>query len=383
MFFLTEEEQMLQASARDFAQREVAPVAMHLDETEEFPWDLVHKMGALGWMGVQVAKEHGGAGASAVQYTLVVEEIARASAAVSLIMAAHNSLVCWALTTFGDEEQKRRYLPRLASGQALGAYSLTEPNAGSDAASIQTQAVRDGDEYVLNGRKSFVTNGDVAETIVLFASTDREQRARGITAFIVEADTLGLSPGMPLRKMGMHGSSTVELALEDVRVPAGNVLGEENQGFKIAMQVLDAGRIGIAAQALGIAQAALDTSVSYAAEREQFGRPIGEFQGVAWMLADMEVRVEASRLLTYRAARMKDAGQPVTMAASIAKLHASETAMFAASNAIQVHGGYGYIQDSGVERLLRDAKITEIYEGTSQIQRLVISRELLRGVRGT
>lgn len=382
MYGLTEEELMLQAALRDFARHEIAPKAAHIDDTEEFPWDILKKMAQLGWMGIVVPREYGGAGSSALAYSMTVEETARASAAVSLILAAHATLACWPILTFGTETQKRRYLPPLAKGEVLGAYSLTEPNSGSDAASLETRAVRDGDNYVLNGRKSFVTNGDVAGTIVLFASTDREQRARGITAFILEKNMPGLTPGKPLRKMGMHGSSTTELVLEDVRVPVTNRLGEEGQGFRIAMQVLDLGRIGIASQALGIAQAALDAALEYAAQREQFGKPIAEFQAVAWMLADMQVRIHASRLMTYTAARVKDAGQPLGMAASSAKLFASETAVFCASKAVQIHGGYGYIKDFPVERLYRDAKITEIYEGTSEIQRLVISRELLRTVRG-
>ena len=382
MIFLTEEEKMLQAALQDFAEHEVKPQAAHIDDTEEFPQGILDKMGALGWMGIVIPGEYGGAGGNTMHYVLAMEEIARASAAVALIMGAHNSLACWTLHKYGNEEQRKRLLPAMASGKALGAYSLTEPNSGSDAASLETRAVRDGDDYVLNGRKSFVTNGGIAETVIVFTSTDRAQRARGITAFILEKGMPGFTAGTPLKKMGMRGSTTAELVLEDVRVPASNRLGEEGQGFRIAMQVLDVGRIGIAGQALGIAQAALDAAVAYAVQREQFGKPIAEFQGVAWMLAEMSVRVDAARALTYKAVRLREAGEPFGMASATAKYFASETATFCADKAIQVHGGYGYIKDFGVERLLRDAKITEIYEGTSEIQRLVISRELIKNATG-
>ncbi len=382
MYFLNEAERMLQTAVRDFARQEIAPLAAQIDQADEFPAGLIRKMGELGWMGMLAPREYGGGGGGAMAFALAVEQIAHASAAVSVIISAHSGLACWPINTFGTAAQKQRYLPALAQGRTLGAYSLTEPNAGSDAAGIESRAVRDGDDYVLNGRKLFVSNGSVAGVFIVFASTDRSAGARGISAFLVEKGTPGFTPGQPLRKLGMHGSPTAELVLEDVRVPVTNRLGEEGQGFRIAMQVLELGRILVGAQATGIAQAALDASLDYAAQREQFGKPIAEFQAVAWMLADMQVQIHASRLMTYAAARLHDAGKPSTMAASSAKVFGAETAMMAASNAIQIHGGYGYIEDFPVERLLRDAKITEIYDGTSEIQRLVIARELLKTVRG-
>lgn len=382
MYFLNEADRMLQTAVRDFARQEIAPLAAQIDHADEFPADLIRMMGKLGWMGVLAPREYGGGGGGAMAFALAVEQIAHASAAVSVIISAHSGLACWPIKTFGTEAQKQRYLPALAQGRMLGAYSLTEPNAGSDAAGIESRAVRDGDDYVLNGRKLFVSNGSVADVVIVFASTDRSAGARGISAFLVEKGTPGFTPGKPLRKLGMHGSPTSELVLEDVRIPVTNRLGEEGQGFRIAMQVLELGRILVGAQATGIAQAALDASLDYAAQREQFGKPIAEFQAVAWMLADMQVQIHASRLMTYVAARLHDAGKPSTMAASSAKVFGAETAMMAAGNAIQIHGGYGYIEDFPVERLLRDAKITEIYDGTSEIQRLVIARELLKTVRG-
>lgn len=381
MYNLTEEETMLQTAVRGFADREITPKAQKIDESDEFPTDLIRKLAEVGYLSVSLPSEYGGGGGSTMSYVLTLEEICRASAAVGLCVAVQNSLAGWTLTTYGTQAQKDRYLRVLASGEALGAYSLTEPDAGSDAGSLKTTAVRDGDDYVLNGRKAFCTQANIAGVTILFATVDREQKHRGVTAFLIDRGTPGFQPDPPLHKMGIRGSPTVGIVLEDVRVPATNRLGEEGQGFKIAMSVLDVGRIGIAAQALGIAQSALDHSVEYAGQREQFGRPIAEFQGVGFMLADMYVRVEASRLLTYKAAHLKESGQPYGMAASAAKLYASETAVFCTDKAVQVHGGYGYVKDSPVERLYRDAKITEIYEGTSEIQRLVISRELLKGSR--
>ena len=377
MYPLTDEEQLLQAAARDFAQKAIAPVAAEIDREDAFPVALVQEMGALGWMGMLIPRDHGGSDVSALSYVLAIEEFARASGSVSLIVTAHNSLATWPIATFGSAAQKSRYLPALASGQVIGAYSLTEPNAGSDAASLQTRARREGNSYLISGRKAFVTSGDVAGLTVLFARTSDAPGARGVSAFLVERGLQGLNVGKPLDKMGMHGSTTVELVLEDCRVPAENVLGAEGEGFKIAMSVLDGGRLGIAAQAVGIAQAALDAALGYVRVREQFGRAIGQFQGVRWMLAEIHARVQAARLLTYHAARLKDRGESVTLAAATAKWQSSEAAVFAAEKAIQLHGGYGYIRETGVERLLRDAKITEIYEGTSEIQRIVISRQLL------
>jgi len=381
MHFLTDEERAVQAAIRQFAQQEIAPQAAAIDEADRFPADLIAQMGRLGWLGLTVPAEFGGGGAGTLAYLLAIEEVARASAAVATILTVHSTLGAYPIATWGTDEQRRRFLPRMATGELLGAYALTEPDAGSDAAAQRTRAVRDGDSYVLNGRKAFVSNGDVAGVTLVFASTDPSQRSRGISAFLVERGTPGMLPGAPMKKLGLHGSPTVQIAFEDCRVPAANRLGAEGEGFKIAMQVLDLGRCGIAAQAAGIAQAALDLAVAYVTGREQFGRPIGAFQGLRFKLADVHTRLSAARLLTYHAARLRDAGQPFSLEAATAKLHASATAVFAADTAVQVHGGYGYMREVPAERLLRDAKITEIYEGTSEIQRVVIARHLLPGVR--
>ncbi|MGA2112864.1 MAG: acyl-CoA dehydrogenase [Anaerolineales bacterium] len=372
---------MIRQTARDFAQREIAPVAAHHDETGEFPSATIRKMGALGLMGIEVPEEYGGAGLDTLAYVLALEEISKVDAAHGTIMSVNNSLVCHGLLKFGTEEQKRNYLAPVASGRCIGAYSLTEPMSGSDAATMKTRAVREGDHYVIQGRKSWVTSAPVAEFIVVFTMTDPGKGHQGISAFIVETNQPGFSRGKTEPKLGIRASATSEILFENYRCPAANRLGEEGDGFKIAMTVLDAGRIGIATQALGIAEASYEASLQFAREREAFGQKIGEFEGIQWKIADMKARIEASRLLIYKAALAKTAnrktGQRYTLEASIAKLFASETAMFCSHEAVQIHGGLGYSKELPLERYFRDAKVTEIYEGTSEIQRMVIARSVL------
>jgi butyryl-CoA dehydrogenase len=374
---LTDEQRMIQAMAREFALKEVRPVAAAIDRDACFPRDTVRRMGELGLMGIAIPEAYGGSGGDTVAYAVALEEVARACASHAAIMSVNNSLYCDPVWKFGTEEQKQRFLVPFASGGRLGCFSLTEPEAGSDASNQNTMAVRDGAEYVLDGRKVFVTNGREADTALVFAQTDRARRHRGITAFLVEKSTPGFTVVKTEDKLGIRASDTAELLFEGCRVPAANRLGEEGQGFKIAMATLDAGRIGIAAQALGIAAAATLASVEYARERKSFGVPIGQHQMVQWMVADMATALEAARLLTWHAAWLKDSGQPFGPAASMAKLFAAEMAMKVATDAVQVHGGYGFIKEYPVERHFRDAKITQIYEGTSQIQKLVIARHLL------
>jgi alkylation response protein AidB-like acyl-CoA dehydrogenase len=378
---LTPEHEMLRDTARDFAQKEIAQVASELDETGEFPVETIKKMGALGLMGIEVPEEYGGAGMDTIAYVLAMEEICKADAAHGTIMSVNNSLFCHGILKYGTEAQKQKYVRAIAAGQAVGAYSLTEPMSGSDAGTMKSRAVRDGDHYVINGRKSWVTSGPVAEYIVLFTMTAPEKKHKGITAFIIETDKPGFVRGKKEPKLGIRASATSEIVFEDYRCPVENRLGEEGEGFKIAMTVLDAGRIGIASQALGIAEAAYDASVQYAREREAFGNKLGEFQGIQFKIADMKTRIEASRLLIYSAAlakeRTKTSGGRYSLEASMAKLFASETAMFCAHQAVQIHGGMGYSKELPVERYFRDAKITEIYEGTSEIQRMVIARNEL------
>jgi len=381
MFTLTQEHEMIRQTARDFAQKEIAPVAAEFDESGEFPHKTVEKMGAMGFMGMEMPEEYGGAGMDTLAYVLALEEICKVDAAHGVIMSVNNSLYCHGILKFGTDEQKKSFITPIASGKAIGAYSLTEPMSGSDAGTMKSRAVRDGDSYVLNGRKSWVTSGPVAKYVVVFMMTDPDKKQKGISAFLVEAGTPGFSTGKKEPKLGIRASATSELLFEDCRIPAANRLGEEGEGFKIAMTVLDAGRIGIASQSLGIAEAAYEASVAYAREREAFGQPIGEFQGISFRIADMKTRIEAARLLIYNAAlakeRSKTTGERYTMQSSMAKLFASETAMFCAHAAVQIHGGMGYSKELPVERYFRDAKITEIYEGTSEIQRLVISRSEL------
>ena len=378
LFPFTQEHEMIRQAARDFAQNEIAPIAAEFDETGDFPSETIKKMGEMGFMGIEVPEEYGGAGMDTLAYVLALEEVSKADASHGTIMSVNNSLYAYGILNFGTEEQKQKFLPPVASGKAVGAYSLTEPMSGSDAGTMRSRAVRDGDEYIINGRKSWVTSGPVADYVVLFTMTNPEKHQKGVTAFLVEADRPGFVRGKKEPKLGIRASATSELLFEDCRVPVENRLGEEGEGFKIALTVLDAGRIGISAQSLGIAEAAYEASVTYSQEREAFGQKIGEFQGVGFKLADMKTRIEASRLLIYNAAlakeRCKKTGKRFTLEASMAKLFASETAMFVAHNAVQIHAGMGYSKELPIERYFRDAKITEIYEGTSEIQRLVIAR---------
>ena len=377
-FDLTDDQKRLRQVAREFAEGELGNTIAPYDERQTFPHEIVKKLGPLGFLGVLVADEYGGAGLDYVSYALIVEELCRGDASVGITMWAHNSLCTNHIATFGSEAQKRRYLPRLASGEVLGAWGLTEPGSGSDAAALRTRAEwRDG-EWVLNGSKAFITNASVGGIAVVLARTDPGKRSRGISAFILERGTPGFRAGQPYRKLGLHASDTAELIFEDARVPATDLLGERGMGFAQAMQVLEGGRIAMAAMAVGIADAALGQSVKYMNQRTAFGRTLAEFNGLQGMLADVATEVEVARLLTLRAAYLKDAGRPARHAAAMAKLFASETAMKAASKAVQIHGGAGYITEFPVERIFRDAKLTEIGEGTSEIQRLVIAREILQ-----
>ncbi|MEO1594489.1 MAG: acyl-CoA dehydrogenase family protein [Pseudomonadota bacterium] len=379
-FRLTEEQQMIQSAARDFAQSEIVPVAAAFDQSGEFPAETIAKAGELGFMGIEVPEAYGGAGLDAVCYALVMEEIAAADAAHSTIVSVNNSLYNNGILLFGTEDQKQRYVGPVAQGQAIGAYALTEPQSGSDSSNMRSRAVLsdDGSHYVINAKKSWITSGPVADFVVLFAMTDAEAGASGVTAFIVETDQPGFARGKTEPKLGIRASATCEIELTDYQCPVENRLGDEGAGFKIAMSVLDAGRIGIAAQAVGIARAAYEASVDYARERTAFGSPIGSFQMNQAKIADMKTRLEAARLLTLQAAWSKEealrTGARNTLNSSMAKLYASETAMFIAHHAVQIHGGMGYSKEMPVERYFRDAKITEIYEGTSEIQRMVIAR---------
>jgi len=378
LYALTEEHEMIRQTAQEFAQKEIAPIAAEYDESGEFPFETVKKMGAMGFMGIEVPEEYGGAGMDTLAYVLALEEICKVDASHGTIMSVNNSLFSYGLMKFGTPAIKEKYLRPVASGQKIAAYSLTEPMSGSDSGTMRSRAVRDGDSYVLNGRKSWVTSAPVADFVLVFAMTAPEKKHNGISAFLIETDKPGFIRGKKEPKLGIRASATSEILFEDYRCPVENRLGEEGEGFKIAMTILDAGRIGIAAQALGIAEAAYAASVAYAKEREAFGQKIGQFEGVGFKLADMKTRIEATRLLTYNAAllkeRSKTTGERFTLEASMAKLFASETAMFCAHTAVQIHGGMGYSKELPVERYFRDAKITEIYEGTSEIQRLVIAR---------
>ena len=378
-FELTAEQQMVQGLAREFAEQEVKPIAAECDRAARFPHATVKRMGELGLLGIAVPEKLGGGGADTLSYALALEEVAVACASHAVVMSVNNSLVCDPLVKFGTPAQQERFLGPLASGRGLGCFALTEPQAGSDARNQTTLARPDGDHYVLGGRKMFVTNGRESTVALLFAQTDPEKAHHGISAFLIEKGTPGFLIPKVEDKLGLRASDTAEFVFEGCRVPAANRLGAEGQGFKIAMQTLDSGRIGIAAQAIGIARAALEASVVYAKERRSFGVPIGQHQMIQWMLADMATAVDAARLLTWRAAVLKDRGKPYGTAASMAKLFASESAMRVTTDAIQIHGGYGYMKDYPVERFFRDAKITQIYEGTSQIQRLVVARSLLEG----
>ncbi|NYF23466.1 acyl-CoA dehydrogenase [Sporosarcina sp. JAI121] len=373
----TEEQQMMRDMVQNFAKTEIEPFIPRM-EAGEFPREILKKMGGLGLMGITVPEEYGGAGMDFVSYISAIHELSKVSAVVGVILSVHTSVGTNPIMYFGNDEQKSRYLPKLASGEYLGAFCLTEASSGSDAGSLKTRALKKEDHYVLNGSKMFITNGGEADVYIVFASTDSSKGTYGISAFIVDKDTPGLVIGKDERKMGLHGSRTVELSFDQMKVPAENLLGEENGGFKIAMANLDVGRIGIAAQALGIAEAALEAATGYAKERVQFGKPIAAQQGVGFKLADMATAVEAARLLVYRAAQLRAEGLPCGKEASMAKLFASKAAVEGSIDAVQVFGGYGYTEDYPVERYFRDAKVTEIYEGTSEIQRIVISKHLLK-----
>jgi alkylation response protein AidB-like acyl-CoA dehydrogenase len=374
---LTEEQQAIRDLAREFARNEIAPIAAQIDETGEFPSATVKKMGELGLMGIEVPPEYGGAGLDTICYVLAMEEISKVCASHGTILSVNNSLVCNGINKFGTTQQKLHFLVPLASGKALGAYSLTEPQSGSDAGNIKTLAVKHGEEYEISGLKSWVTSGPVADYIILFAMVHPEKMHRGTAAFIVDTKLPGLTRGKTEPKLGIRASATCEMHYDNYRLPESYRLGQEGEGFKIAMTILDAGRIGIAAQALGIAEAALEASVDYAGRRQAFGSKIGAFESIQWMIADMSTRIEATRALIYNAALKKMRHERFTREASMAKLYAGETAMWVTTKAVQIHGGMGYSKELPVERYFRDAKITEIYEGTSEIQRLVIARETL------
>ncbi|MFC7319386.1 acyl-CoA dehydrogenase [Halobacillus campisalis] len=373
-FSLTEEQEMLRKMVRDFAKKEVEPTAAERDEEERFDREIFDKMAELGLTGIPWPEEYGGIGSDFVSYVIAVEELSRVCASTGVTLSAHISLASWPIYKFGNEQQKKTFLAQLASGEKLGAYALSEPGAGSDVSSMRTQAKLDGDHYVLNGSKVWITNGGVGDIYIVFAKTDPEAGSRGVSAFIVEKGTPGFTFGKKEKKLGIRSSPTTELVFEDCRIPKENLLGDEGQGFKIAMMTLDGGRNGIAAQAVGIAQGALDESVNYAKEREQFGKPIAQHQGISFKIADMATETEAARLLTYQAAYLESEGKPYAKASAMAKLYAGDAAMRITVEAVQVHGGYGYTKDYPVERYMRDAKITQIYEGTNEIQRLVIGR---------
>lgn len=373
----TEEQQMMRTMVKDFAKAEIEPFIPRM-EAGEFPRDILKKMGELGLMGITVPEKYGGSDMDFTSYIIAIHELSKVSAVMGVILSVHTSVGTNPIMYFGNEEQKDKYLPKMASGEYVGAFCLTEASSGSDAGSLKTKAVNKGDHYVLNGSKMFITNGGEADVYIVFASTDPSQGTYGITAFIVDKGTTGLIIGKDEEKMGLHGSRTVQLTFEDMKVPAENRLGEEGEGFKIAMANLDVGRIGIAAQSLGIAEAALEAATDYAKERVQFGKPIAVNQGVGFKLADMATATEASKLLVYRAAQLRSEGKPCGKEASMAKLFASQTAMDNAIEAVQVFGGYGYTEDYPVERYFRDAKVTQIYEGTSEIQRIVISKQLMQ-----
>jgi len=374
---LNEEQRMIRAMVRDFARDAILPTAAERDQTCEFPADNIKKMGELGLMGMNVPPEYNGAGVDTVSYSLALQEIAYACASTAVVMSVHNSVACGPVYLFGSDFLKENYLKSLASGEKIGSFALTEAGAGSDPASQRSRAVRDGDTYVINGAKMFISTGKNSDLTVVTAYTDRDKRHRGISAFVVEKGTPGFFVGKEEKKMGLRASDTAELIFEDCRVPAKNLLGDEGDGFRIAMASLDGGRIGIASQSVGLAQAALDAAVSYAKERVQFGKTISQYQGIRWMIADMATQIEAARLLTFNAAAMRDRGESFSAAASMAKVFASEMANKVAYKALQIHGGYGYIQEFPVERYYRDARVFTIYEGTSEIQRIVIANHVI------
>jgi butyryl-CoA dehydrogenase len=377
-FDLSDDQRAVREMVREFAEAEVRPIAAKIDETHDFPMATTKKMAELGLLGMFVPEEYGGAGMDYVSYVIAIEELSRVCASHGVIASVNNSLVCFPIMTYGNEAQKRKYLTPLAKGEWIGAYCLTEPNAGSNAANQQTTATLEGERYVLNGTKLFVTNAGPADILVVYAATDRSLGSKGISAFIVEAATAGVTKGKKEMKLGIHASDTREIAFANASVPRENLLGEPNKGYGVALATLGGGRIGIAAQALGIAQAALEAAVRYAGERKQFDRPIGEFDAIRDMLANTAIEVDTARLLTYQAAWLRDQGRPHVKEASLAKWHASEAATRCANWAVQVHGGYGYLTEFTVERLWRDARITEIYEGTTEVQKMVVAGQVLK-----
>ncbi|MDJ0802667.1 MAG: acyl-CoA dehydrogenase [Desulfobacterales bacterium] len=381
LFSLTDEQLMIQSMVREFSRKVLATTAAERDRTKAFPADNLKKMAELGLMGMMVPPDYGGEGADTISYFLALSEVAYSCAATAVVMSVHNSIVCESILRWGSEDLKQRYLPVLADGEKIGAFALTEPEAGSDPVSQVTTAVRDGDHYVINGTKRFTTTGKNCGLVIVTAKTDETIRHRGISAFVVDKGTAGFKVGHTEDKMGLRASDTTDLIFDNCRVPAANLLGEEGQGFKIAMTALDGGRIGIAAQSIGVAQAALDASVKYAKQREQFGQKISKFQGLRWMIADMATELEAARQLALSAAAMKDRGEKFTQRASMAKLFASEMVNRLTAQAIQIHGGYGFTKDYDVERFYRDARVFTIYEGTSEIQRVVISNHILKDKR--
>ena len=377
-FNLNDEQKIIQSTAREFAVSEILPGVIDRDEKKIWPADIIKKMGELGFMGMMVSEEWNGSGLDTLSYTIVMEEIARVDASAAVVMSVNNSLVCYLLEKYGSDFIKEKYLKKLAAGEKLGAFSLSEPQSGSDASNMRTNAIKDGDHYVITGTKNWVTNGISSDYVMLFAITTPDIGHKGISCFLVEKGTKGFDVGKPEDKLGIRASDTSELYFDNVRVPVENLIGEEGDGFKIALSTLDGGRIGIASQALGIAQASLDSSISYSKERVQFSKPISANQAIQFKLADMAMEIEAARLLIRKAAWMKDSHMNFSSIASMAKVYASEVAMRASRECVQIHGGYGYISETGVERLMRDAKITQIYEGTSEIQRVVIARGLLK-----
>ncbi len=377
-FDLTDEQKMLKKTVRDFAEKEIKPRRADYDEKAEYPIEILRRLGEMGIMGMAVPPEYGGSGADVISYAIAIEELSRIDPSVGVAVSVHNSLGCDPIVKFGTEEQKKKWLPGLASGKKIGCYCLTEPDAGSDAAAVKSTARLEGDEYIINAKKQFITNAAGADLSLVFVMTDKEKGYKGMSGFLVPTDVPGFSRGKKEKKMGIHASVTMEMIYEDCRIPKENLLGEEGAGFKIALWALDAGRIGIAAQAVGIAQGALDEAVAYSKERVQFGKPISSFQAIQWMVADMATEIDAARFLVYRAAHVKQKGGRFSSEAAMAKLKASDVAVNVSRDAVQIFGGYGYMREYPVERYYRDAKITEIYEGTSEIQRMVISRALLR-----
>lgn len=377
-FNLTEEQEMIRQMVREFAEKEVAPRALEMDERGEIPGELINKIAEMGLLGIPIPEKYGGGEGDFLSYIIAIEELSRACASTGVTVETHVSLGSEPILNWGTEEQKQKYLPKLATGEMIGSFGLTEPNAGSDAAGLETTAVLDGDSWVINGSKIFISNAGLADLSIIMAMTDKTQGTKGISAFIVETDTPGFIVGRQEKKMGIRAAKTAALTFDNVRVPKDNLLGRKDEGFKVALHSLDGGRVAIAAQALGIAQNAFDKARDYAKMRKQFNRPIAAFQAIQFILAEMATEIKAARMLTYHAAWLKDQGKRITEAAAMAKYYASEAAMQLSSKAVQIYGGYGYIRENGVEQLMRDAKITEIYEGTTEIQKIVIAAQLLR-----